>query len=177
MRSLPWTVLTLVAASAACSTGDTCTDASCRAVAAQLVFNEVAGTGADFVELMNVGTTPVDVSGYAVADSNSDGGPRVDHAFRLPAMTVIAPGGFLLVMMESNCPAAREGTRCFRSESGISQGDGENIHLLDATDRVVSTVAYPPNGAPSGQSWGRAPGGTGAFRVMPRTPGYANEAP
>ena len=140
---------------------------------AALTFNEMAGTGGDFAEVINTGSADVDVSGYGATDSNDDGSPRAASVVRFPAGTVVRAGGYLVVMFESNCPAGAT-YPCFRCEAGISQGSGENIHLVNAQNAAVRTVAYPANGAPSGRSLGRIPNGTGTFVSTVRTLGAAN---
>lgn len=140
---------------------------------AALTFNEMAGTGADFAEIMNTGSTDVDVSGYGATDSASDGSPRASQVVRFPQGTVIRAGGYLVVMFESNCPMGAT-YPCFRCEGGLSQTEGENIHLVNAQNQSVRTVAYPPNGAMTGRSLGRIPNGTGPFVSTVRTLGAAN---
>lgn len=140
---------------------------------ASLVFNEIAGTGADFAEIFNTGSTDVDLSGYGATDSASDGSPRASMVVRFPRGTVLRAGGYLVVMFESNCPAGAT-YPCFRCEGGISQSGGENVHLVNAQNQPVLTLAYPPNGAPAGRSLGRIPNGTGPFVSTLRTPGAAN---
>lgn len=166
--------LLLLTTAAACSDQNECDSDACRSIAAQLVFNEIAGTGGDFAELLNTGASPLDVSGYGLTDSNADGSPRPDRAIRFPVGTVIAPGAYLLVMMESNCPTGLTGAVCFRGEVGLSQAEGENVHLVDASNRVVLTGVYPANGAPAGRAWARSPNGTGAFMNLVRSPGRSN---
>lgn len=50
----------------------------------------------DYVEFTNIGTTPVDISGWFVTDS---GGDTVDKAerFTLPAGSILQPGQFYIV--------------------------------------------------------------------------------
>ena len=153
--------------------------ASCGAadpIASQLVFNEIGATGNDFAELRNVSTASVDVSGYALAGSRSDGFPRISQAVRLPAGTVIAPNAYLVVLFEGECPAASMAYVCVRGTTagGVSQSNGENIHLIDPENQVVATSSYPRAAAPAGWTWGRFPDGTGGFKVTRRTPGATN---
>src|SRR5690606_24621719 len=57
----------------------------CPAVAGEgdIVINEVNSQGDDFVELLNVGASDVDVSGWVITDSDPT------HVFTFPSGTVI----------------------------------------------------------------------------------------
>lgn len=145
-------------------------------VATQLVVNEIGATGNDFVEFVNTSTSSVDVSGYAVCDSRKDGLPKLSHAIRFPAGTVVPAGGFLVVLFEGECPSASAPYVCARGTGvgGVSQTHGENVHMIDPEDQVIITGTYPRNGSPTGWTWGRFPNGTGAFGTTRRTPGYTN---
>jgi hypothetical protein len=142
----------------------------------QLVINEMAGTGADFVEILNTGTGEANLSGYGVTDSDSGGNPRPTRAARFPMGTVLRPGGYALVYLESNCPGTVT-VPCVRAEVGIGHTSGDRVHVLSPTDQSVVSERYPATAAPSGRSYGRIPNGTGAFQVTLRTPGAVNAAP
>lgn len=142
-----------------------------------LVFNELAAVGDDFVELFNPSTAAVDLSAWGLTDSASDGTPKLTSMVRFPIGTSVAPHGFLVVMFEAVCPDAGfgdGGVPCFESASGISQPNGEAVHLLNTLDQVVKFERYPANAADAGYSWGRLPDGTGSFQVLTRTPGGPN---
>lgn len=147
-------------------------------IAAQLVFNELGATGNDFAELYNAGTTPLDISNYAVCDSRKDGYPKISRAIRIPAGTTLPPGGYLVILFEGECPQTSTAYVCVRGAlgGGISQSRGESIHLIDPEDRVVESIHYPQAAAPSGWTWGLLPNGRGTFQVTRRTPGRANES-
>jgi hypothetical protein len=142
----------------------------------QVVINEMAGTGADFVEFLNTGSADAPIGGYGVTDSDAGGNARVSRAVRYPAGTVLRPGGYALAYMESNCPSTVT-VPCVRVEVGIGQTQGDRVHLLSPTDQSVVSERYPTNAAPSGRSWGRIPNGTGAFQLTLRTPGAVNVVP
>jgi hypothetical protein len=160
--------LTWVSVCVSCAPGDP--------IATQLVFNELAATGSDFVELRNVTAAPLDVSGYGVTDSRSDGFPRISRAIRLPAGTVVPPNGYLVVLFEGECPVTSMTYVCVRgvTNGSLSQTHSENVHLIDPENQAISTSTYPMNAAPSGWTWGRFPDGTGSFKITRRTPGTAN---
>lgn len=54
-----------------------------------IVVNEVESNGdaTDWIEFMNVGTEPVDLSGYIVKDDNDS------RTLAVPAGTIVEPGG------------------------------------------------------------------------------------
>lgn len=145
-------------------------------VATQVVVNEIGATGNDFVEFVNTSTASVDVSGYAATDSRKDGLPKISHAIRFPAGTVIPPGGFLVVLFEGECPSAASSYVCVRGTGtgGVSQTRGDNVHMLDPENQVIMTGTYPRAASPTGWTWGRLPSGTGEFATTRRTPGIAN---
>ncbi len=158
----------------ACGDDGGCTDATCSAVASALVINEMAGTGADFVEFFNKSNADVSIGGFGVTDATSEALPRTDRVFRFPMGTTVRAGGYFVVMLESNCPTTLPMGVCTRAEFGIGQTEGDTMFLLDANNRVALRAAYPANGAPSGRSYGRVPNGAGNFQVTTRTPGAAN---
>lgn len=81
----------------------------------------------DYIELMNLGTEPIDLSGVTLTD-NADTPDR----FGFPDGTVIAPGSFLTVYS-----GAADGT-AFRLGFGLS-GGGEGVYLFGSSgaDRVL----------------------------------------
>lgn len=154
-----------------------------------VVFNEVRAVGADWIELENVGTAPVDLGGLILADTDTtvDGGaPRPSDGVRFPAGTSLAPGQYLLVVADladagagpqMTCLGTGGPMTCFQAGFGISASRGERLYLLESGGAVVATVDYPANAVVDGRSWGRLPDGTGPFAACAPTPGRANTAP
>ncbi|MBK8253946.1 MAG: lamin tail domain-containing protein [Polyangiaceae bacterium] len=153
-------------------------------VTIDVVINEVQATLEDYVELTNTGTAAFDLGGYGLADSDSNGQPKLLTAVLFPAGTTLAPGDHLLVVAEQD-PAAGVGphdvcltmspvSSCFYATWGISAANGEKLFLLAPDNSIVGQAEYPINAAPSGSSWGRIPDGTGPFQVTAQTPGAAN---
>ena len=152
--------------------------------ASAVVLNEISGDD-EWGELVNGGTTAVDVSGFKVADSEKDGGaPKLDEAVTLPAGTILSPKSYAIVKgggfdagVGKKCPDGGQ-SFCFNAEFGISNKNGETIYLVDTTGKVVGSAVYPPNAAPSGETWGRIPSGApdGVFVLNVATPGAANVA-
>lgn len=150
---------------------------------AGVLINEIDADD-DWIELLNPGSTPVDISGFMLADSEKDGGaPKPSEGVLFPSGTVLAPGAYLLVqaggLEDGGVPCPGDGVAtCFNAEFGISHKDGETVYLLDATGGVAGSVVYPPSAAVAGASWSRLPSGdpSAAFASGKRTPGAANEA-
>ncbi|WP_370249055.1 lamin tail domain-containing protein [Nocardioides sp.] len=126
-------------------------------VPAGVRFNEVESNAdpvGDFAELINTGTTPVDLSGYRFRDNDP-----THTQYALPAGTVIAPGGYLVLA---------EAAFGF----GLGANDSVTLWLPDGTT-VVDTYAWTAHAA---TSWGRCPNGTGDFRATgASTRGAAND--
>ncbi len=146
-----------------------------------IVINEVAALGAEFVELYNPTSEPVDLTGYIIADGQGRNEPRRDVAVRLEAGTVIAPGEYLVVItnlgdaalpgLQTLCGSDGPPT-CYHASWGVG-ADGDTI-FLDTQDERPTMIEYPAEAVPEGQSWGRIPNGTGSFVPNIPTPGRDN---
>ena len=159
--------------------------------ASDVVINELQGYTdepiTDYVELFNTGTEPVDLSGYRVGDGNPAGGvPPCDNDYALfPIGTVIPPGGFILVLGNQTgrtgpaCCLSQVGP-CYTAKFGIGAA-GDQIFLCSPGGGVVAQADFPNErsdaGVPEGQSLGRVPDGSGAFRITRLTPAAPNQAP
>lgn len=111
-------------------------------------INEIESSGGlpgDWVELVNTGTDPVDVSGWVISDSDDD------HRFVIPAATTIAAGGYWV----ADTDAAALGDAAF----GL--GGADSVRLFDG-DTLVDSYLWTAH-APT--TYGRCPDGTGAFAV------------
>jgi len=120
-----------------------------------VTINEIESSGGnpgDWVELVNTGTVPVDLSGYVLKDSDDT------HVFTIAGGSVLAPGAFVVEDVETSY--------------GLGGGDSvrlfaaDGVTLLDSyTWATHSTVTY-----------GRCPDGTGAFTTTTSsTRGVAND--
>lgn len=161
-------------------------DSASDAGAAHVVINEIRAEGEDWIELVNVGTATADLSGWGVSDSDGDGDARVAMAARFPAGTSLPPAGYLLLVVDQSdagtgpqmrCLMSGGPMTCFHGSFGISASNGESVHLIDPSGRVIESANYPMNAAMAGESWGRLPNGVGAFARNRLTPGEANVAP
>ena len=150
-----------------------------------LTINEIAGKGDEWVEVINTGTTPVDVSAYKVTDGDKDGGaPNKGNAATFPTGTTIPSGGYVVVMgwedggtypdggLICSAPA---GVPCYKGTFSISNSGGDTVYLLNPANGTITQVKYPGNTITSGHSWGRLPNGTGAFQQTTKTAGVANK--
>ncbi len=154
-----------------------------------VVINEIHASGDDWVELKNVGTASVDLSGLVLADTDTDvdgGAPRLGDGMTFPAGTMLAAGQHLLIVADLSMPAMGPQMMClgdagpmtcYYAGFGISAPRGERIYLLTAAGSEVTHGDIPPNAATTGRSWGRLPDGTGDFMLTAETPGRANAAP
>ncbi|KQZ85364.1 hypothetical protein ASD56_03190 [Microbacterium sp. Root166] len=117
--------------------------------AASIVVNEVESNGddTDWVEVFNVGAAPVDLSGALFRDNDAT---RVPWA--LPAGSIIAPGGFLVIDQAS-------GSNPAGFDFGLGNADEVHLYLPDG----VTELATYRWGIHSAVSYGRCPDGTGAF--------------
>jgi len=148
------------------------------AAAGGAVINEIHPS-AEWVELVNGGTTAVDLSGFYVADQEKDGGvPKTADAVKLPSGTILSPNAYLIVQggsPDAGCPDGGQ-SYCLRAKFGISNKSGETIYLLDDKEQVIQSVVYPAEAVPKGSSYGRIPNGdpNGTFQTTVATPGEPN---
>jgi hypothetical protein len=124
-------------------------------------INEVesnGGTPGDWVELRNTSAAPVDLSGYVFKDNDDT------HAYVLPAGSVIAAGGYLVL------------DELVNGVGGFDFGLGANEQArLYAPGGAVLVDQYAWT-AHAPTTYGRCPDGTGAFVTMTSsTRGAAND--
>jgi hypothetical protein len=125
------------------TTSTTSTKAAANDCSLQVVINEVesnGGTPGDWVELINNGLAPADVSGWSVLDNDD-----THTAAVLPAGSVVAPGGYLIVE---------------ESLLGFGLGSADSVRLFDTTGALVETYSWTAHASPT---YGRCPNGTGSF--------------
>lgn len=127
--------------------------------APSLVLNEIvyddAATGlADQVEIYNVGTETIDLTGWTIADE------KRDSFGTAPDGTSLAPGEFLVLVKDVNF--------------AFGLGKGDEVVLFDPSGAEADSYAYA-NTAPL-SVWARCPDGTGAWAPATKaTPGAAND--
>ncbi len=149
----------------------------------QVLINEISG-GEEWIEIVNAGSTSVDLGGWKVADRDKDTGePKLAEAATFPAGIAIAPHAYALVLgggvdAGKDCPKGGQ-TFCLGAEFGISTKNGETIFLLDQDGAIAGTVVFPPaDGGRDDRSWGRLPNADpdGGFAATRATPGAPNSA-
>jgi hypothetical protein len=124
----------------------------------EILANEVGSdTGTEFIELVNVGGTAVDISGWKLWDADA-----ARHTF--PSGTVLAPGQALVVFASgsaipgglSNAVAASTGTLSLNNT-------GDTVSLRNASKKTVTSYTYASSLASTdGVSMNRSPDATAA---------------
>jgi hypothetical protein len=148
-----------------------------------VVINEMSGSGDDFIELFNAGADTVDLSGIRIADQDTPGVPKLTSAVTLPDGMSLPAGSYLFILGgQATSETAPQTTcapgpaPCFWASYKLSNKNGDEVFLVDKSDKVIQSVTYPGN-LTSGETWSRLPNGTGPFGAGASTPGAANHAP
>ncbi len=149
-----------------------------------LVINELSADGDDWIELFNAGEGDLDLSGLRIADQETPGVPKLADAMTIPDGTTLEAGAYLFILGDQDPPAdgftdvCEPGPApCLQAGFGLSQGNGDEVFVVDTGDAVLVSVVYPADAAVEGESWGRLPNGSGEFAVAGPTPGAESEAP
>lgn len=148
-----------------------------------LVVNEIEATGTEFIELLNTGSAPADLSALRITDD--DGGmPSAAHAAMLPAGVVLHTGDRFVIVTHVTSPPSGLQTgsactitgvdRCMLVTFGLSNGSGDAAYVLASDDSIVAQASYPAMGAPDGSSYCRLPDGTGELQTCTPTPAATN---
>ncbi|TQJ30085.1 lamin tail domain-containing protein [Microbacterium sp. SLBN-146] len=119
------------------------------AEAGSIVINEVESNGddTDWVELVNIGAEPVDLSGYRFRDNDATRVPYV-----LPAGSVVAPGAFFVIDQAT-------GSNPVGFDFGLGNADEVRLSLPDGVT-LVAEYAWTVHAA---VTYGRCPDGTAEF--------------
>jgi hypothetical protein len=131
----------------------------------ELLTGGAAGGTDEFVEIVNAGTAPVDVSGFRIAYRSAAGTSDVTLA-TIPDGTSLAPSGFYLVAgsgYSGTAPADQSfaiGLAASAGGVGVRDGAGTLIDSVGYGEATNAFVEGTPVAAPaSGQSVGRTPDG------------------
>jgi hypothetical protein len=129
------------------------------AAPAGLVINEVESNGddVDWVELANTSSAPIDVSGWSLLDDSDAHTPYV-----LPAGSVVAPGGFLVVDQRSSTAPGFD----------FGLGNPDEVRFSDTTGAQVLSFAWQQHAA---VTYGRCAGTTTLVETTRSTKGAAND--
>jgi len=150
----------------------------------RIVINEIFPDGEDWVELVNGGTTAIDLDGMSIVDGDDTHDP-----VPFPAGASLAPGGRYIVGFDIPCEGALpDGLgltgRCIATTYGISGSSGDTIRVIDGLTLVdgvvVASVEFPGStaaGLVDGQTYCRLPDATGDFGPCTPSMDALNEAP
>lgn len=138
------------------SSGGTGGSAGGTSTVGKIVFNEAESNGGipgDWAELFNVGSAPIDLSGYVFKDNDDT------HVYTLPAGTVVAAGAYYVLE---------------EAAFGFGLGAQESVRLyLPGGTTLVDSYSWTAHAT---TSYGRCPNGTGAFGTsLTSTKGAAND--
>jgi hypothetical protein len=101
----------------------------------ELMYNPVGGANFEFLEVQNIGATPLDVSGFNFFGIN----------FVFPNGTTIQPGAVLVLANNGNPSAFTNrypGVAVFGYYGGNLNNAGERIAIFDASGNLVTEVTY-----------------------------------
>jgi hypothetical protein len=105
----------------------------------ELMYNPIGGDAYEFLELQNIGSAPVDLSGFSFQGI----------AYVVPDGTILAAGGVMVLASGSN-PAAfaarYPGVLVSGYYGGALANGGERITLLDQNGNTVISVDYKNSG-------------------------------
>jgi cytochrome c553 len=140
-----------------------------------VAINEIGTSTGRFFELINRGTTSVDLSGHHVAGLDvTTQGPDFSTAYTLPAGTVLVPGGLLLFINTTAAgPSNACGDAAVLSCFWVAFTSDVTV-VLTPTNEELTRGEAPLVALGDGRSWGRIPNGTGPFMETLRTPGQSN---
>ena len=101
----------------------------------ELMYGPIGGSSYEFLEVQNIGPTPLDVSGFSF----------YGITFVFPSGTIIQPGA-VLVLANNGSPSAwaarYPGVTAFGYYGGNLNNGGERIAIFDASGNLVTEVTY-----------------------------------
>ncbi|GAB4034991.1 putative Ig domain-containing protein [Spirosoma gilvum] len=105
-----------------------------------------AGTANEFIELTNIGTAPIDLTGWSFDDNT-----RVAGSFSIGAFGLVQPGESV-VIAEASAAAFRTAwylpaTVKVIGSNNQNLGNGDEINIYDATNTLVDRLTYPSSSA------------------------------
>ena len=129
----------------------------------EIMYNPVGGDSFEFLELRNVGATPLDLSNYSL-----DG-----VSFDFPLGAILSPGATIVLASNDDAPAfaARyPGVTVYGYFGNSLANGGETITLRDADGHHVVSVAYDDE-----NGWPLEPDGNGPSLEIIDVHGYASD--
>ncbi|WP_439490085.1 CotH kinase family protein [Algoriphagus sp.] len=129
------------------------------------VFDE-DGDDSDWIELSNIGESPVDLEGFLITDDESNPGK-----WEFPAITL--PGKSTMLVWASG-KDRRIASSPLHTNFSIKASGGETLLLYSSEQKELDRLEIPA--IPTNNSYGRFPNGTGAWYFMESpTPGKDNK--
>ncbi|MDX1952127.1 MAG: lamin tail domain-containing protein [Verrucomicrobiota bacterium] len=125
----------------------------------------VGGFSTDWVEIHNPGSLAVNLSGAGLSDD-----PLFPRRWTFPGGTAIAPGGFLLVLMDAGQPASTSANGQLNSGFGL-KASGDRLYLHNIGNDLIDSVIFGAQALDF--SIGRAAAG-GTWGLNLPTPGAVN---
>lgn len=104
----------------------------------EVMYNPIGGNGAEFIELQNTGTTPLELSGVTFDETKPFG------AFTFSS-TTLAPGQYAVLVADETTFRSRYGNVPIiigQWSSGALSNGGESIELRDPFTNVIHNFAY-----------------------------------
>jgi hypothetical protein len=111
------------------------TPAPATVVITEILYNPDNNSRAEFIELHNPTATEINLSGWQFTSG-------ISYVF--PSGSIILPGGYLVLAMDSAAFFTQFGKVPFGQFSGSLSSDGELIELRNATNLVIDQVEYRP---------------------------------
>ncbi|MFH0712095.1 MAG: lamin tail domain-containing protein [archaeon] len=124
-------------------------------VSGGVYINEVEmnpATGKEWVEVVNMGDTDVDISGWKLYD-----GLASEHLMKIIGSVILGDGEFYVVDV-----------------SGLND-DGDFVILKNSDGEIIDTTTTKKDNYGDNRTWQRVPDGTGNFTFKEMTKGVTNE--
>jgi hypothetical protein len=145
----------------ACNPGYTGDGLTCQAVPGRIIVNEIlanepgSNTAGEFVELVNVGGSSVDLSGWTISDATG-----VRHTFAAGAS--LAPGKAVVVFGAASGIPVGLSNAVAASTGGLNLGNsGDTVTVKNATGTSIDGYTYASSlAAADGVSMNRSPDAT-----------------
>jgi hypothetical protein len=145
-------------------TGDgiTCQPAQGRILINEILANELgSSTAGEFVELINLGATSIDLTGWTISDATA-----VRHTF--PAGAMLASGKSLVVFAAASAIPPGLSNAVASSTGNLNLANsGDTVTVKNAANTVMDTFSYGSSlGALDGVSMNRSPDATEGARFV-----------
>ena len=148
--------------------------ASVRRPAGPLVINEVCVDNfssfyqeplgySDWVELKNISSEPVDLSGFCLSDN-------LDISNKYTLSGTLSPGGFIVILCNKDC--ARSSSNEMQMAPFSLDAETDQIYLSTVNGELTDYASLRE--IPYRGTYGRIPGREGFFYLKEESPGYEN---